>query len=245
MIGRVLRLELRVQRVLELVARERHEGEREEYEAHREIAANRRPETTGRRHAGKCKRNEQVEPQPGRCTGFVIAECQRKQRDGTRGGAEQPEHRDRDDQDQEEIEQLPVAGPAADGTVGPRRREQLVAGRQVEVGPDVREARGPAGHRHVVPAFNPGQRRHVHVGPPEFDTRLAGLVAACHEQVGTGLARAREHERLAHVEPPVGLHSAADGVPQRETSAVEVEPQVAAQGQRILGRRPPAAALWG
>ena len=119
----------------------------------------------------------------------------------------------------------------------------------------------PAGHRHFAAASNAPQRLHVHVAPPNLDAAavralaLDGLHALRVPFRGRAVAARSNGHRVSaflggeqnvgprRLQTPAGAHRAVDAVEEREAAAVEVQPQVARQGELVFGRHGAAAAF--
>ena len=92
--------------------------------------------------------------------------------------------------------------------VGADRREQPMAGRQVERAGDAIEAAVPAGGRHGAAAgFLARDGGEIELRLAQLDSGAA-VGAFGHEQLIVVLARALQRERRLHVEPPVAAHDA-------------------------------------
>jgi hypothetical protein len=127
----------------------------------------------------------------------------------------------------------PVADPGRWYVVDATGREQLPPGRQVQHRLDVLEVLVPAdGGQVAARGLEAAVGLQVELSAAHFDSGPA---------VGTGRdelqltveQRLAEHGGLVHDHAPATVDGAADAVANRIAAAVEVEPQVALQRQRI------------
>ena len=166
-------------------------------------------------------------------------ECE--QRNNACTAAEQAPDRDRNDQHEEEIEQLPLAHPATARGVHAGRSEQFVAGRQVQYCVDPREARIPPRDGQPAASFRAAERLEIDLALAHLDACLSLTLPPGDQQVLVELGCAQQRVRRPHIEAPVGAHLPANRVPDHEAATVEVEPDRAFEIQ-FVGRRDNASA---
>ena len=110
-----------------------------------------------------------------------------------------------------------------------------MTGRQVQGALDAIEACLPAGcGQSSARAGRPAHRLEREIRLPQFHARDTRVRAGRDEEGVAAQPRALQRERGRHVEAPVAPHRARDLVDGRQAAVVEVEPQLAAQGQAIV-----------
>ena len=163
------------------------------------------------------------------------AQYQGSKRDNTDATPEQSPDGNRNDQDQEEIEQLPLADPATGSAVDTAGTQQFVSWRQVQRHPNTRETSTPARDRHRGASIDPAERLHTNCRLPDFDASLAFLWTESDKQARIVCSRAQQRVRTRHVKSPVGAHCAANAILDDEATAIEVKPHCPLQVQFIRG----------
>ena len=229
----VLRLELRIDGHAQLPGNKRHEYKQQGNRAKRLIARHCLAQPTTWRNAHQGDRNQQVQPQPGGRIEFVKAQDQRSKRDNTGTTPEQSPDGNRNNQNQEEIEQLPLTHPAAVGAVDTAGTQQLVSWRQVQRRRNASETSIPACNRHRGASIDPAERLHSNRRLPDFDAGLAFLLTESDQQARIVFSCAQQRVRPLHVQPPVGAHCATNAVLDDEATAIEIKPHCPLQGQFI------------
>ncbi len=238
-----LRLQLRVKGDAQLARNEWHQCQHQYGCAQQLVAADQLSQASGRRDPHQRDCDDQVQPHPAERIRFVEAQRQSQECDDCRRSPQQPPDADRCNQDQEKVQQLPAAHPAAARDVRPGRCQQLAAGRQVQRRPDAVEGAVPAGYRHLAARLAATERFQLHVVLANFDAGLAGVRPRGNQEAVLRLARAQQAIWGRHIEPPAAAHLAADLVAHDETAAVEIQPQGPLEGQRIARGDDAAAAL--
>ena len=240
------RLQLRIRRHAYLRDQERHEEEQQQRERGEPVAARQAAQPAVGRDPRQRRGGEQVEPSPHRRTGFVQAERKREQRDHAGRSPEQPRGRRRHNEHDEEVEQTPAPHPAARRVVRAERRQQLVAWGQMQRRRH-RHIGAPADDGHLA-AGNATKRLYIRIAPPDLDAAAIRALVLCRRCARDGhrsvaFLGSEQDVGPRHLQAPAGAHRAADAIHEREPAPVEVQPQVAFQGELVFGGHDAAAAL--
>ena len=165
----------------------------------------------------------------------MIGKNQHGQRDHAKHRVDQPPRRHCDNQNQEKIEQPPLACPGADGPVGTWCRKQTYTGWQKHRRLDAFKILAPACDREFAAILNPALGHQIDIGRANLDTGAA-FFAAIGDQIGFALVIARcvvQCKRQMHIEAPVAAHFAAQHIDCGQTRSVKIHPQKTVQAQAI------------
>ncbi len=236
-------LERRVERLADLADQEGHD---EDHQCRQGQSA-RQGEGAARRALGddahQRLEGEHGEPDAARRSRFGIGEADGGEGQEAPRPAEEVGGGEGGDENDEQVEQGPVANPGRARLVDAAGVQQPPTGRQLQRRGDRLEVVRPA-HRRKIAAGAVEAAVGVEVDGAGADLDAGRRVGgeAGDELVAAVDGNAPEQRRRCHVEPPGARQLAADAVAHGVAAAVEVEPQRARQGELIGGGADVAAA---
>ena len=227
---------LREERVSHLVARERHDQDDQHGGAREEPQAGDARDPAGGSHSLERDRGDEAQPHGEGRAGLAVGRDEGPQGEGRGPEAEESMDGQGHDEDEEEAEERPARRPGAGEPIDAGRAEEAPAGRDVEGGLELLDARRPADGGDRASEGEAGVGLEVQGRAPQLDAGRFRFGLRGDELVLSVDGDAAEGPGREEIQARRRAQRAAEAVADAGGPSVGIEPDLAGEGERV-GRR--------
>ena len=215
---------MRVQGLLDLPRQEGNEEEEQRADRKHLCDAQQTPSQALRDMGFEGDGHQEDEPQELGCAVLMVRKTEGNKGQKCGGPTSDPEDRQGEDEQQEQIEQRPRSEPVTVDPIGPEEGEESPAGWQVQLHSDRFRIGAPTRRRQGSGVGQPTDGFHVDSSGAEFDTDGAVLRIAGDELTFATAADRSQLLSLGRIETPDLLHLARNVVLKGQALSAFVEP---------------------